>query len=142
MRMRRNRRRDSRPERAVRSALHRAGLRFRVDYPVRLEQRLVRPDVVFTRARLAVFVDGCFWHCCPDHGTEPRSNTGYWDAKLISNVQRDRAVDEALGAEGWLVIRAWEHENPVDVADRVAVEYSQLREESGSLRRTPEVIAG
>ena len=78
----------------------------------------MRPDVVFPRARVAVFVDGCFWHCCPEHGTSPRANTAYWLPKLKRNVSRDRAVDDA-GRAGWCVLRAWEHEDPAVVADRV-----------------------
>jgi DNA mismatch endonuclease (patch repair protein) len=118
--MRRNPRRDTGPEVALRSELHRRGLRFRKDLPVRVPHRVVRPDVVFTRARLAVFVDGCFWHVCPVHGNEPRANTDYWRPKLARNVARDRAVDAALERAGWRVLRAWEHE-PVDaIADRIA----------------------
>jgi len=119
-RMRRNPRRDTKPEVAVRSALHARGLRFRKDLPVRANGRLVRPDVVFTRARLALFIDGCFWHRCPLHGNEPRANTDYWGPKLDRNVARDRLVDSALSEEGWLVIRAWEHEPVGEVAERVA----------------------
>jgi DNA mismatch endonuclease (patch repair protein) len=117
--MRRNPRRDTVPERAVRSELHRRGLRFRKDLPLRVPGRVVRPDVVFTRARLAVFVDGCFWHRCPKHGNVPRANGDYWRPKLERNVARDRAVDAALGEVGWRVLRAWEHEPPSTVADRV-----------------------
>lgn len=119
-RMRRNPRRDTKPEVALRSALHRAGLRFRKDLPIRTPERLVRPDVVFTRARVAVFVDGCFWHCCPVHGNVPRANAAYWEPKLERNVLRDRAVNAALNASGWMVLRAWEHEEPAAVALRVA----------------------
>ena len=119
-RMKRNRRRDSRAELALRSELHRRGLRFRVDMRLRASGRLIRPDVVFTRARLTIFVDGCFWHCCPEHSNMPRANTAYWKPKLARNVARDRAVDAALAAEGWRVLRAWEHEDPVEVAGRVA----------------------
>src|SRR5579875_1053580 len=81
-RMRRNRRRDTRAELSLRGELHRRGMRFRVDLPLRLPGRVVRPDVVFTRARLAVFVDGCFWHCCAEHGNTPKMNTDYWRPKL------------------------------------------------------------
>ena len=117
--MRRNPRRDTAPEVAVRSELHRRGLRFRKDLPLRVPHRVVRPDVVFTRARLAVFVDGCFWHACPIHGTQPSRNRAYWGPKLARNVERDRKVDAALDAAGWRVLRAWEHEDPDEVADRV-----------------------
>lgn len=117
--MRRNPRRDTGPEVALRSELHRRGLRFRKDLPLRAPGRVVRPDVVFPAARLAVFVDGCFWHACPLHGNQPRANTAYWRPKLERNVARDRAVNEALTAAGWHVLRAWEHEPAAEIADRV-----------------------
>jgi DNA mismatch endonuclease (patch repair protein) len=117
--MRRNPRRDTKPEVAVRSALHARGLRFRKDLPLRLPTRIVRPDVVFTKAQLALFIDGCFWHRCPLHGNQPRANSDYWGPKLDRNVARDRLVDEALTDEGWRVIRVWEHESAGDVAERV-----------------------
>lgn len=123
--MRRNRRRDSRAELALRRELHRRGLRFRVDLPIRVPGRLVRPDVVFTRAYLAVFVDGCFWHCCPEHGNVPKANRPYWQPKLARNVARDRAVDSVLSTAGWRVLRSWEHEDPRAVADHVEAEYRQ-----------------
>jgi DNA mismatch endonuclease (patch repair protein) len=118
-RMRRNTRSGTRPEMLVRSELHRRGARFRKDLPLRLPGRVVRPDIVFTAAMLAVFIDGCFWHCCPIHGNQPQRNTGYWQAKLAINVARDRAVDEELAAAGWRVLRAWEHEPVASVAERV-----------------------
>lgn len=121
VRMRANRRRDTHPETALRSALHGRGLRYRVDFPIRLPgRRPVRPDIVFTRAGICVFVDGCFWHCCPAHGVAPARNVGYWRPKLARNVARDRAVDEALGREGWIVLRVWEHEDPDDAAAKIA----------------------
>jgi DNA mismatch endonuclease (patch repair protein) len=118
-RMRRNPRRDTRPEVALRSELHRRGLRFRKDLPLRVPGRVVRPDVAFTATRLAVFVDGCFWHACPAHGNQPRANTDYWRPKLERNIARDRAVDQALLAAGWDILRAWEHEPASQIADRV-----------------------
>jgi len=118
--MRANPRRDTKPEVAVRSALHALGLRFRKDHPIRLGSgRLVRPDVVFTRARIAVFIDGCFWHRCPEHGNVPKVNTGYWLPKLARNVVRDAAVSAELVADGWTSIRAWEHEDPACVAAEI-----------------------
>jgi DNA mismatch endonuclease (patch repair protein) len=117
--MRSNRRRDTGPELALRRLLHAAGLRYRVDAPIRTERRLVRPDVVFTRRRLAVFVDGCFWHQCPEHGTRPKDPTGYWTPKLQRNVERDRETTEALEQAGWVVLRIWEHVPPVDAAAQV-----------------------
>jgi DNA mismatch endonuclease, patch repair protein len=121
--MRRNRRRDSRPEIAIRSALHRRGLRFRVDFPLRSDARLIRPDVVFTRARLAIFVDGCFWHCCPIHGNLPQANTSYWLPKLARNVARDLRVNQTLSLDGWYVLRTWEHEDVETVVDHVTAIY-------------------
>jgi len=117
--MRANPRTGTEPEMALRSELHRRGLRFRKDLPLRVRERVVRPDIVFTRARLAVFIDGCFWHACPEHGTQPRANSDYWRPKLERNVARDRAVNEALTDAGWRVLRAWEHEPVSDVAQRV-----------------------
>jgi DNA mismatch endonuclease (patch repair protein) len=121
-RMRANPRRDTKPEIALRSELHRLGLRFRKDLPLRLPDRVVRPDVVFTRARLAVFVDGCFWHCCPEHGNVPQANSAYWGPKLERNIMRDRVVDAGLVAEGWRVLRLWEH----DLPERMAAEIRAL----------------
>jgi DNA mismatch endonuclease (patch repair protein) len=80
----------------------------------------VRPDAVFPRARIAVFLDGCYWHACEEHGTRPASNTDYWLPKLARNVARDRRVDDALAAAGWTVVRVWEHESAAAAADRVA----------------------
>lgn len=120
IRMRANRRRDTRPELRVRSLLHANGLRFRVDHRVIAGSVAVRPDVVFTRARVALFVDGCFWHACPIHGNEPLRNQSYWTPKLRRNVERDRYVKEALECDGWFVVRAWEHEQADAVADRVS----------------------
>lgn len=124
-RMRRNPRTGTRPETLVRSELHRRGARFRKDLPIRLPDRVVRPDIVFTRARLAVFIDGCFWHACPVHGNRPRANTDYWRPKLALNVVRDRAVDAALNGAGWRVLRAWEHEPPASAADRIIATLTQ-----------------
>lgn len=118
-RMRRNRRADTKPEQHVRSVLHGRGRRFRKHLPIRTAGRTVRPDIVFGPARLAVFVDGCFWHCCPEHGTQPGSNTSYWGPKLARNVERDREVNEALVQAGWTVLRGWEHEPPTTLADRI-----------------------
>ncbi|MFL5796801.1 MAG: very short patch repair endonuclease [Actinomycetota bacterium] len=107
--MRGNRKTDTRPEVAVRAALHAAGLRFRKEYPIRAGSRVVRVDVAFPRQRLAVFVDGCFWHMCPEHGVMPRRNVTYWRPKLRNNVDRDSRTDLALSEEGWAVVRIWEH---------------------------------
>jgi DNA mismatch endonuclease, patch repair protein len=109
--MRGNRRRDSVPELRLRRLLHAAGLRFRVDLPIRLPgRRPIRPDVVFTRKRVVVFVDGCFWHGCADHGRRPQANAAYWGAKVEVNQRRDREQSAALAEAGWTVLRIWEHE--------------------------------
>lgn len=114
--MRANRRADTKPEMALRRALHSQGLRYRKDYRLDLAPGArVRPDIAFTARRVAVFVDGCFWHVCPQHGTQPAANTWYWQPKLLRNVERDRAADAALTAAGWEVVRIWEHE-PVAAA--------------------------
>lgn len=112
--MRGNRGVDTTPEVALRSALHRRGLRFRKHVQAVRELRC-RPDIVFASRRVAVFVDGCYWHRCPTHGVSPRQNAEYWSAKLDRNVARDRRNDEALAAAGWKVVRVWEHE-PVEHA--------------------------
>ena len=104
------RRTNTRPEVELRSALHRGGYRFRKDLSIQTSSRRVRPDIVFTARKVAVFVDGCFWHCCPVHGRQPTVNTGYWSPKLRRNVERDRLADSALQHDGWKVIRIWEHE--------------------------------
>jgi DNA mismatch endonuclease (patch repair protein) len=113
--MKGNRSQDTRPEIRLRSALHRRGHRFRKDFRVSASIATCRVDLAFTARRVAVFVDGCFWHCCPDHGTLPVSNTEYWHPKLARNVERDRSIDRALREAGWTVVRVWEHE-PVDAA--------------------------
>jgi DNA mismatch endonuclease (patch repair protein) len=108
--MRANRRVDTKPELALRSALHRQGYRFRKDYRLDLAAGArVRPDIAFTARRVAVFVDGCFWHACPEHGRNPAVNEWYWAPKLRRTVERDRAADAALAAAGWRVVRIWEH---------------------------------
>lgn len=118
--MQANRRRDSGPERALRSLLHAAGYRYRCDLRLKFGSDAVRPDIVFTKRRIAVFVDGCFWHSCPIHGSSPRANADYWGPKLARNRERDARNVEVLGQAGWIVIRVWEHEDPAAAFDRVA----------------------
>jgi DNA mismatch endonuclease, patch repair protein len=115
--MKANRSTDTRPEVRLRSALHRLGLRFRKDFRVQLPERSVRVDIAFTRQRLACFLDGCYWHACPEHGHAPKVNTQYWGPKLARNVERDRKVTAALQSAGWTVLRIWEHV-PTDEAVR------------------------
>jgi DNA mismatch endonuclease, patch repair protein len=126
-----NRRRDTAPELRIRSLLHASGLRFRVDRPIVVTgRRPIRPDIVFVRPRVAVFVDGCFWHRCPEHGSLPRSNRSYWQEKLARNVIRDRETDTRLTEAGWRVIRIWEHEDPVLASERVRQEVWSRRGEA------------
>jgi DNA mismatch endonuclease (patch repair protein) len=99
--------------------LHGLGYRFRKDHRLDVPGVRVRPDIVFLRFRLAVFVDGCFWHCCPEHGTSPRANSYYWRPKLERNVARDERVDRALRDSGWTVLRLWEHEAPEEAVRRI-----------------------
>lgn len=117
-RMRAQRRRDTAPEVALRRELHRRGARFFVDRaPLRGLRR--RADLVFPRRRVAVYVDGCFWHSCPQHATSPKNNAQWWADKLAANVVRDRDTDTRLADAGWAVVRIWEHEDPTEAADRV-----------------------
>ncbi|MGV9674566.1 very short patch repair endonuclease [Nocardia sp. NPDC003482] len=117
-RMSRQRRVGTAPETALRKELHRRGLRFFVDRaPLPGLRR--RADLVFPRRKVAVYVDGCFWHSCPRHATRPKNNAEWWAEKLAGNVARDRDTDARLTAAGWVVVRVWEHENASDAADRV-----------------------
>lgn len=107
------------PELALRSLLHGMGLRYRID--CRLIPGLRRKaDVSFPRLKVAVFVNGCFWHGCPKHATWPKANGEYWRRKILRNRERDKDTDRRLAEEGWLVIRVWEHEAPVQAANRIA----------------------
>lgn len=130
-----NRRTDTTPERLLRSELHTRGLRYRKDRRIEAAGRKVRPDLVFGPTRVAVFVDGCFWHRCPTHATHPSSNAGYWRAKFDRNVERDRADDAALAAAGWTVIRVWEHEDPRTAAGRVEDAVRFIRGPNGARSR-------
>ena len=106
------------PEIELRRRLHGAGLRYRVGLPVPGRPRRTI-DIAFTRARLAVFVDGCFWHGCPIHGGRPRTNAAFWAAKVAENRARDGDTDIRLGNAGWAVLRFWEHVGPDEAADAV-----------------------
>ena len=124
--MSRQRRTGTTPELLVRSALHRRGLRFRVNVPIPGVARR-RADIVFTRVKLAVFIDGCFWHSCPEHATYPRSNSEWWAEKLVRNFARDRQTDRHLAELRWSVLRFWEHENVNDVTESIVREIATLR---------------
>lgn len=114
--MRGNRGRDTGPELALRREIHARGLRYLVNrQPVRTVRRTA--DILFTRQRLAVFVDGCFWHGCPDHHTVARTNANYWAEKVLRNGERDRETDDLLERAGWRVLRIWEHEDVGTAAD-------------------------
>ncbi|MET8322906.1 very short patch repair endonuclease [Micromonospora sp. NPDC005189] len=116
--MRGNRARDTRPERRLRSLLHARGLRYRVSSrPVPNLRRTA--DIVFRKARLAVFVDGCYWHGCPEHYRPATTNPRFWQTKIGDNKRRDVETSRVLADQGWTVFRCWEHEDPVTVADRI-----------------------
>lgn len=122
--------RDTVPEIALRSELHRRGLRFRVDQTPVPGIRS-RADIVFRRVRLAIYVDGCFWHRCPEHGEIPKSNRAYWEPKLARNVERDRQTKDALEEAGWTVLRFYEHVSPGDAANQIQATMARLeRKES------------
>jgi len=131
--MRSNKRRDTRPELLVRRLLHARGLRYRVDHRVVQESRS-RADIAFTRQRIAVFVDGCFWHSCPEHLHLPKANADYWIPKLARNVERDAEVSTVLRDLGWTVLRFWEHEPARDVADRIIAAVEKARSSASTAR--------
>jgi DNA mismatch endonuclease, patch repair protein len=134
--MKANRQTNTSPELALRSALHRAGFRFRTHLrPVRSIR--CTADVVFPRQRVAVFVDGCYWHGCPEHGTWPSTNSAYWTAKIRGNMERDRRNDALLADAGWLVIRLWEHETTAKGVERVAAAIVARRREPSNASGRP-----
>ncbi|WP_433191511.1 very short patch repair endonuclease [Actinoallomurus sp. CA-150999] len=117
--MQSNKGRDTRPELALRRAAHALGLRYRVSVrPIPSVRRTA--DLVFTKAKLAVFLDGCFWHGCPEHHTVAKTNADYWAEKVLRNRERDRETDRLFAEAGWRVFRVWEHEDPTVVALRIA----------------------
>lgn len=114
------RRRDTKPELDVRRILHARGVRYRVAYPVPgMVRRSI--DIAFTRVKVAVFLDGCFWHGCPVHATKPQANAEWWADKLRRNVERDAETVQVLERAGWRVLRFWEHEAAETVVDRIIV---------------------
>ncbi|MFN6551422.1 very short patch repair endonuclease [Mycolicibacterium septicum] len=118
--MRANRSRDTRPEKQLRSSLHAMGLRFRVcTRPIPSLKRTA--DIVFGPSKVAVFVDGCFWHGCPEHYTAPKTNADFWRSKIQRNKDRDLDTDSRLAEAGWQTIHAWEHEDVAAVTRRVAI---------------------
>ena len=125
--MQRMPRSSSGPEMLIRRELHSRGLRFRVNHP-RLPGR---PDIAFTAARIAVFIDGCFWHSCPDHSVLPKNNRDWWRSKLERNVERDREKDAQLEKLGWTVVHVWEHEEPLEAADAIEQIWRSIRHRCG-----------
>lgn len=123
--MQRQKQRDTHPELALRRELHRRGHRYFVDRaPLPGLRR--RADLVFPRLRVVVYMDGCFWHACPEHGTMPKNNRDWWREKLAGNIRRDRDTDDLLAAVGWIVVRIWEHE-PVGEAVRRVEDHLSAR---------------
>lgn len=135
-RMRRQARSNTKPEMALRRELYGLGLRYRIDRKV-LPGVQRRADVVFLGARVAVFVDGCFWHSCPAHATRPKANANWWSEKLARNVTRDRDTDKQLEAAGWTVVRMWEHEDPQSVAVQIKALVERRRTSRGAIAATP-----
>ncbi|MET9575494.1 very short patch repair endonuclease [Streptomyces massasporeus] len=120
-------------ELAVRRLLHAAGLRYRVEYPVPgLPRR--RIDVAFPRAKVAVLIDGCFWHGCPQHATRPKANAEWWRTKLERNMARDRETTDHLVAAGWTVLRFWEHTTAEEVAATVCAAVDQEKRDRAALK--------
>lgn len=117
--MRRTGRRDTAAELRLRRELHGRGLRFFVDRSVPEADPRRRVDIVFPGKRVAIFVDGCFWHGCPEHASWPKANAEWWQAKIETNRARDRDTDRRLRDAGWTVFRVWEHESPADAASQI-----------------------
>lgn len=133
-RMSRQLSKDTNAELAVRRLLHAAGLRYRVEYPVPGMPRR-RIDVAFTGVKVAVLIDGCFWHGCPQHATQPKSNADWWRNKLERNMTRDRETTDHLTAQGWTVLRFWEHVPPDEVARAIQAAVETERQVQGRRRR-------
>ena len=141
-RMRAQRTASTAPELALRRELWRRGLRYLVDAPLPVPGVRRRADLLFRGAKVAVFVDGCFWHACPEHGTVPKANAWYWGPKLARNAERDRDTDRRLAEAGWQAVRVWEHDDPEEAAGQVekAIKDSGWVGQSGAAagaRKTP-----
>jgi DNA mismatch endonuclease (patch repair protein) len=128
--MQANKGRDTRPELKLRSAVHALGLRYRVSIrPLPSIRRTA--DLVFSPAKVAVFLDGCFWHGCPQHHTKAKTNAAFWAEKVERTRVRDQETDRLLNESGWLAVRIWEHEEAVEAAERVAAAVRARRRTSG-----------
>lgn len=126
--------RDTAPEVAVRKLLHAEGLRYRVNAPVTgMPRRTI--DIVFPKAKIAIFLDGCFWHGCPQHATQPKSNAEWWRAKLDRNMARDQETSEHLRTAGWTVLRFWEHIPAEEIAATVRAAVDREKQDRGRLKR-------
>jgi DNA mismatch endonuclease (patch repair protein) len=128
--MARVRQKGTRCEIELRKALHAKGLRYRLQVPLLTKPRRV-VDIVFPSARLAVFVDGCFWHGCPEHASWPKNNADFWREKIETNRSRDVDTDQRLAALGWETVRIWEHEDATEAANRIA-ELVDARRKNGA----------
>lgn len=128
-RMAKVRQKDTGAEVALRRELYRRGLRYRVDFKVLQKPRRVA-DIAFPRLRIAVFVDGCFWHGCPEHATWPQRNAEFWKQKIDANRARDMDTNERLRGMGWTVLRFWGHESPIHAAETVAQTVAMAKSQS------------
>lgn len=133
--MSRQRSNNTQPELLIRRILHSRGIRYRVN-AVPEPGLKCKPDIAWRGLRLAVFIDGCFWHSCPQHATRPKANEEWWAQKLDGNVKRDRRTDAELADRGWTVLRFWEHEEPSAVADAICVTLTQLRKQAAAAGRS------
>lgn len=133
--MQANRGRDTGPELKLRRLLHAAGFRYRVDWPMPGDRRR-RIDIAFPRRKIAVFVDGCFWHRCAAHYVSPKANADFWDVKIRGNADRDARTTAQLTSAGWLVLRFWEHENPQEMAERIAAALRDVHSTADGTRRS------
>ena len=135
--MKATRQTDTAPERAIRSQLHGMGFRYRVNKAIPAAGGRRRADIVFTRQKVAVYVDGCFWHGCPEHGTWPKKNADFWRAKIETNQRRDADTNQKLASGGWTVVRMWEHEDPVEAAAAIADVIRNLAQDEDSAESLP-----
>jgi DNA mismatch endonuclease (patch repair protein) len=135
--MKANKRKNTKPEIAIRSLLHRRGLRFKKDVFIKINDKNCRPDIVFKKAKLVVFIDGCFWHLCPQHGHIPKNNVQYWEEKLNRNRDKDNADTKLLTENGWHVLRIWEHVPIEEAVDIIARNLKYLAESNN----VPKIIS-
>ncbi|MFJ2934033.1 very short patch repair endonuclease [Streptomyces sp. NPDC087219] len=118
--------RDTKPEQQVRRLIHAQGLRYRVAAKPLPDLRRTA-DIIFRPVKVAVFIDGCYWHGCPEHYVAPRTNPGYWSDKVARNMARDSDTNQRLEEAGWTVLRFWEHESPEECAMRITAEVAKHR---------------